>query len=88
MGKENLTMLKKIGITALLAALSGVASANGSCKPEQFWGLTVDACTPGHHHISSAVKAPEIDPASAAAALTLVLGGLAVIRSRRKNSAA
>jgi hypothetical protein len=33
---------------------------------------------------SVAQKAPEIDPASAASGLTLLLGGLAVIRGRRK----
>jgi hypothetical protein len=32
----------------------------------------------------SAVAAPEIDPASAASGLTLLLGGIAVLRSRRK----
>ena len=80
-------MLKEIGITVLLVALSGVASAKGSCKPEQFWELTSDACTPVHHPISATAVAPEIDPASATAALTLVIGGLAVVRSRRKNSA-
>jgi hypothetical protein len=31
-----------------------------------------------------AVKAPEIDPASAASALTLLFGGLAVLRGRKR----
>ena len=35
----------------------------------------------------SAVAAPEIDPASAASGLTLLLGGMAVLRSRRKPTA-
>lgn len=35
----------------------------------------------------SAVAAPEIDPASAASGLTLLLGGIAVLRSRRKPAA-
>ncbi|MHB8476634.1 MAG: hypothetical protein ACYDBZ_10165 [Steroidobacteraceae bacterium] len=34
----------------------------------------------------SAVAAPEIDPASAASGLTLLLGGIAVLRGRRKAS--
>lgn len=78
-------MLKKIGLTVLLAALAGAASAKDSCTPEQFWLFTFDVCTPVDHHTSTAT-APEIDPASAMSALTMVLGGLAVIRSRRKNS--
>jgi hypothetical protein len=35
----------------------------------------------------SAVAAPEIDPGSAASGLTLLLGGIAVLRSRRKPAA-
>ena len=35
----------------------------------------------------SAVAAPEIDPASAASGLILLLGGIAVLRSRRKPGA-
>jgi hypothetical protein len=31
------------------------------------------------------VAAPEIDPASAVSALTLLVGGLAVVRGRKKN---
>lgn len=31
------------------------------------------------------VSAPELDPASAMAALTLLSGGLAVLRGRRRN---
>jgi hypothetical protein len=37
--------------------------------------------TPG---VWQAVPAPEIDPASAASGLTLLFGGLAVMRGRRK----
>jgi hypothetical protein len=36
-----------------------------------------------HLQVSSFTAAPEIDPASAASALTLLLGGLAVLRGRR-----
>jgi hypothetical protein len=35
---------------------------------------------------ASAVKAPEIDPASATSAMTLLFGGLAVLRGRGKQS--
>ena len=40
----------------------------------------------GRDHDSSApVAAPEIDPASASTALTLLMGGLAVVRGRRRT---
>ena len=37
-------------------------------------------------NVSGAKAAPEIDPASAASGLTLLLGGLAVLRGRRRIS--
>jgi hypothetical protein len=46
-------------------------------------GSTGSNTTPGVW-TSPAAKAPEIDPASAATGLTLLLGGLAVLRGRRK----
>lgn len=39
-----------------------------------------------HHHLSGGpAAAPEIDPASAIGALTLLAGGLAVVRGRRSK---
>lgn len=82
-------MLKKIGWGLLLIALSGAASAKDSCKSEHFWWFTSEDCKPvEHHHQGKAVAAPEFDRASAMSALTMIVGGLAVLRSRRKNSAA
>jgi hypothetical protein len=82
-------MRKKIGLALLLATLSGVASAhNESCKIEHFFWFTFDVCSPdgGKGNVAAA---PEMDPASAMAGLTLVLGGLAVIGGRRyRNSKA
>jgi hypothetical protein len=73
-------MIRKIGLVLLLAALSGAASAGEGCKTQQ--------CIGRHHHGSDPVAAPEIDPASAIAGLTLAMGGLAVLRGRRfKNKA-
>jgi hypothetical protein len=37
------------------------------------------------HHRHHTVAAPEIDPAAAGGALTLLAGGLAVVRGRRKK---
>ena len=86
-------MYKKMGWVILLAAISGLASAKGSCKSEWFLGfLPIDICTPGdrhhagdHDHDSSPKTAPEIDPASAIVAVSLALGGLAVLRDRRSR---
>jgi hypothetical protein len=40
----------------------------------------------GTYSTANAVRAPEIDPASAAGGLTLLLGSLAVLRGRRRQS--
>jgi hypothetical protein len=81
-------MRKKIGLAVLLATLSGVASAhNESCKIEHLGWFTFDVCKPDGGKGSNVAAAPEMDSASAMAGLTLVLGGLAVLSSRRaKNS--
>jgi hypothetical protein len=74
----------------LLATLSGVASASvgaDSCKTEWFLWFSWQVCTPtGGNPGSGATAAPEIDPASAMAGLTLALGGLTVLRGRRSKS--
>jgi hypothetical protein len=82
---EN-TLLKKIGIVVLLAALSGVASAKDTCKLEQFWLFSWEVCTPVVEHGSPPASAPEIDPGSAMAALTMLTGGLAIVRGRRSKN--
>jgi len=81
-------MMKKIGLMVLLAAMSGVASAGGTgevCTTKYlFFGLiSYRSCT---HGGGGTVSAPEIDPASAMAGLTLLMGGLAVLRGRRLNN--
>ena len=78
-------MLKKIGLTVLLVALSGVASAKDSCKKEQFLWFWFEDCTPVVHSQPPA-SAPEIDPGSAMAGLTMLMGGLAVLRGRRSKN--
>ena len=83
-------MSKKLGLAVLLATLSGVASASigaQSCKTEWFLWWSWQVCTPTDPGSGGGTAAaPEIDPASAMAGLTLVLGGLTVLRGRRSKS--
>jgi predicted benzoate:H+ symporter BenE len=58
-------------IAVLVLSLSGVAITAAYAHDR-------DADPDRHHHWA----APEIDPSSAIAALTLLLGGVAVMRSR------
>jgi hypothetical protein len=79
-------MVRKLGLAILLATVAGIASATPpgvTCTTEYFWGIfPYEVCTydPSHKHV---VAAPEIDTASAVASLTLMFGGLAVLRGRR-----
>jgi len=72
-------MLKKV-LPVLILAVGASGAANASAH------LTVN-----HQSESKVSKAadpaaaPEIDPASAASAFTLLAGGLAVIRARRSS---
>jgi hypothetical protein len=66
-------MLKFIGLVALSLCAGSVALAHDS--KDHDW-------TPSWWH-QSPVAAPEIDPASALSGLTLLVGGLAVVRGRR-----
>ena len=74
-------MYKLIAVLAL--SLTGAAAAQAMAHPPLTWWLSHDhrgnnGYTPPH-----STAAPEIDPASAVGGLTLLLGGLAVIRGRR-----
>ena len=82
---KDFTVIRKIGLALVLTTVAGVASAgtgggNELCIPLP-WGGTV--CIPLSQP-SSPVQAPEIDPASAMAGLTMLAGGLAVLRGRRR----
>ncbi len=98
-------MIKVLGLTVLLATLSGVAAAGESCKGDHFLGFSFQ-CSSGRGNGDGegrdhrwgdggcdrrgdgggiVTAAPEIDPASALAGLTLALGGLAVLRGRRST---
>jgi hypothetical protein len=79
-------MLKKIGFIVLLTALSGAASAGETCK--YLLGIFPYDCTSSGDGGGRGVRggptaAPEIDLGSTAAGLTLALGGLVVLRTRR-----
>lgn len=81
--------MRKIGMSLLLASIAVIASASPSdhvCKTEYLWGLIpYEVCT--FNKSNRPVAAPEIDPASAIAGLTLMAGGLAVLRGRRNRNA-
>jgi len=84
-------MVRKIAPAILLTTVAGIASAtvstpDRSCTTHWFLGLIpYEVCTttpPG-----KPVAAPEIDATSAVAGLTLMIGGLAVLRGRRTTIA-
>ena len=73
-------MSKFLGILILSLGIASAANAFGM-RPESTYSHDVpktSAPTP--------TAAPEIDPASALGAFTLLAGGLAVIRGRRSTS--
>lgn len=86
-------MLKSLAVALLTvsAAVATAASAGNYSPPpppnnEGFlcWILPW-LCQPHPGHGGGVTSAPEIDVASAAAALTLLGGGLAVLRGRRSR---
>jgi hypothetical protein len=85
-------MVRKIALGILLTVVAGAASARTSsgglsCKTEYFWGIfRYESCTIEKKN-PAPVAAPEINAASAVAGLTLMIGGLAVLRGRRSKGA-
>jgi len=80
-------LAKAIALAVLLASMTGVSSASPLIHTLCKWDTRLDSdklCT------QAPVQAPEVDPASAMAGLTLLVAGLAVVRGRtaRKSSAA
>jgi hypothetical protein len=67
----------------MLMTMAGVASASNANSDQCYQILWWNVCFPSSSP-SSPVKAPEIDPASAMAGLTMLAGGLAVLRGRRR----
>jgi hypothetical protein len=85
-------MAKKVALCVLMFGMTSVASAKGViitdlCNDAQKLNLQqVDQtkqCQAAFAAESKHVAAPEIDPSSAIVGLTLLLGGVAVIRGRR-----
>jgi len=76
-------VVKKIGLVVLLISFASVASARPFshllCQPDFRQGQHTNSCGV----VGEPTSTPEIDPASAMAGLTLLLGGLAVLRGRR-----
>jgi hypothetical protein len=85
-------MVRKIALAILLTTVAGIASASTSpgltCTTYYFLGIfPYEVCTWNNPPPKPVVAAPEIDPGSAIAGLTLMIGGLAVLRGRRSKIA-
>jgi hypothetical protein len=84
-------MVRKIALAILLTSAAGIASATPTgmtCTTHYFLGIIpYEVCTWNNPPPKPVVAAPEIDAASAVAALTLLVGGLAVLRGRRSKIA-
>lgn len=80
-------MTRKIALGILLASIATAASASqgqGTCTIEWLFGfIPIEHCVKSP---PSPVRAPEVDASSAVAGLTLMLGGLAILRGRRKKN--
>lgn len=83
-------MVRKLALTIFLTGVAGIASATPSgvtCTTHWLWGvIPYEVCTVASPP-KPVVAAPEINAASAAAGLTLMIGALAVLRGRRRNVA-
>jgi LPXTG-motif cell wall-anchored protein len=79
--------VRKIGLALALMAMAGIASAtNTGSNSGCYWILWWEFCPAAPSIPNGNVKAPEIDPASAMAGLTLLAGGLVVLRGRREKN--
>jgi hypothetical protein len=78
---EDQTVFRKVSLALALMTLAGMASASSAGSGGKCFNvLWFNFCSPSS---PPAVAAPEIDPASAMAGLTMLAGGLAVLRGRR-----
>jgi hypothetical protein len=83
-------MIRKLALAVVLTTAAGIASATPpgvTCTLHYFLGIfPYEVCT-STPPTKPVVAAPEIDAASAVAGLTLMIGGLAVLRGRRSKIA-
>ena len=83
---EGCRVIQRISLALVLMAMAGVASA--ADHTDQCWHYLRFTYCPNDRDRDGddrpSVKAPEIDPASAMAGLTMLAGGLAVLRGRRR----
>jgi hypothetical protein len=75
-----MSKLVAILVLSLGASTSALAGSSQFCLP----GILSFICVPGSGG-GKPVAAPEIDPASAMSGVSLLIGGLAVLRGRRKK---
>jgi hypothetical protein len=69
---------------SVVLALLCVAVTSGAYADDHYWHTRVSEQRNFSDSSVGAVAAPEIDPASALSGLTLLVGGIAVIRGRKK----
>jgi hypothetical protein len=93
---EDFKVIRKIGLALALMTVTGVASASSGNSETCFqllpWLEPICIPTssfsppsrPSRPSQPSRAQAPEIDPASAMAGLTMLAGGMAVLRGRRR----
>lgn len=80
-------MVRKLALAIVLTTAASIASASTTppgvtCTTHYFLGfIPYEVCTT--NPTLTPVAAPEINAASAVAGLTLLIGGLAVLRGRR-----
>ena len=77
-------MLKEVSLSCLMMSLSasavyGKVGQDHKCRPDK------DERTERHEDRDCTLQAPEMDPSSAAAGLTLLVGGIAVLLGRRSK---
>ena len=80
---EVLTVIRKISLVLALMTMASVASGKDSDSNKCVHILWFDFCPPSEKH--EPVRAPETDPSSAIAGLTLMMGSLAILRGRRRK---
>ncbi len=76
---------KALGLILLAGMFCASAQAHHDEGPPSYNDHPGWTSGPDHNRKNLTIVAPEIDPATAISGLTLLAGGLAVIRGRRKK---